>query len=93
MDIKFWRKPSQAKNEYHQKLGESTSDALRILHATYADDINAKMLAIFGRPDHCLVCSKPLDWGNSRIPSDIDPWFCNGHCPICMAAEHDNGDY
>ena len=75
---------------YLECLGESVLERMRILHATYdsTGQIRATMLALFGEPEHCLVCAKPLNW-EREPPNDIDPWFCSDCCPVCGGSERE----
>ena len=38
------------------------------------------MQAVFGMPDTCLWCGKPL---NAVRVMDVDSWFCCECCPVC----------
>jgi hypothetical protein len=77
-----------ASRDYLQDLGETTLEGLGRLHATYDSTgiIRDAMRAMFGDPVRCLVCACPLHW-DREPPNDIDPWFCMGHCPVCLNDE------
>lgn len=76
-------------DEYMRDLGETVLERLRVLHSTYDDTgiIRDVMLTLFGDPERCLVCAKPLGKWERAIPNDVDPWFCSAHCPICASDE------
>jgi hypothetical protein len=72
--------------EYLRDLGETTLERLRVLHLRFTGNGDTRyiMHALFGFPNRCLICAKPLRWELGKVPDDVDPWFCAGHCPICM---------
>ena len=75
-------------DKYYRKLGITTLKRLKELHSTYDDRgiIRNAMSVLFGEPTQCLICGEPLVW-KRQVPNDVDPWFCEKHCPICNIIE------
>ena len=74
--------------KYNRELGITTLKGLKKLHSTYDDTgmIRDTMTTLYGEPTGCLICGKALVW-TRKVPNDVDPWFCEKHCPICNIIE------